>query len=85
MLLTPESSVQCQKKLGADIIIPLDELLGLHVTPQRLRASFERTHRWEARSLQEHLRNTNGQVYIYICMCVCVCVIVRLFVSVWKG
>lgn len=30
MLLTPESSVEAQKKLGADIIIPLDELPPYH-------------------------------------------------------
>lgn len=30
MLLTPESSVEAQKQLGADIIIPLDELPPYH-------------------------------------------------------
>ena len=44
MLLTPESSVEAQKKLGADIIIPLDELppyhteqVGCHRAAQRPR------------------------------------------------
>jgi queuine tRNA-ribosyltransferase len=61
LLLTPESTVQAQKKLGADIIIPLDELPGYYTDRDRLETSVERTHRWEARSLQEHLRNLNGQ------------------------
>ncbi len=59
--LTPESSVQAQKDFGADIIIPLDELPPYHIAPQSLKRSFERTHRWEERSLNEHLKNPNKQ------------------------
>lgn len=61
ILLTPESSVQAQKDLGADIIIPLDELPPYHVDKRALLKSFERTHRWEKRSLDEHMQNENGQ------------------------
>ena len=61
ILLTPETSVQAQKDLGADIIIPFDELLPFHVSPAELRASFERTHRWELRSLHAHLTDRAGQ------------------------
>lgn len=61
ILLTPESSVQAQKDLGADIIIPLDELPPYHVDKNRLKASFDRTHRWEQRSLDEHMLNENNQ------------------------
>jgi queuine tRNA-ribosyltransferase len=61
MLLTPESSVQAQKKLGADIIIPLDELPPYHIMEQKLKRSLDRTHRWEKRSLDEHKKNTNNQ------------------------
>lgn len=49
MLLTPESSVEAQKKLGADIIIPLDELPPYHTDPATLAASLARSHRWMAR------------------------------------
>ena len=62
VLLTPETSVQYQKQLGADIIIPFDELLGFHVAKEKLVESFERTHRWEQRSLNEHLKDKRGQV-----------------------
>jgi queuine tRNA-ribosyltransferase len=61
ILLTPESSVQIQKKLGADIIIPLDELPPYHISAYELKKSFERTHRWEKRSLVEHRAQVNGQ------------------------
>jgi queuine tRNA-ribosyltransferase len=61
LLLTPETTVQAQKLIGADIIIPLDELPGYYVDRERLVESVARTHRWEARSLQEHLRNVNNQ------------------------
>ena len=59
--LTPESSVRAQKKFGADIIIPLDELPPYHVTRDRLEKSVQLSHRWMARSLREHLSNVNDQ------------------------
>lgn len=61
MLLTPESSVQAQKDLGADIIIPFDELPPYHIEPTELKKSLDRTHRWEKRSLDTHLSNPQGQ------------------------
>jgi queuine tRNA-ribosyltransferase len=74
ILLTPESSIDAQKvelfpfflmitsqSLGADIIIPLDELLPHQVDPETLNSSFERTHRWEERSLNRHLESPNEQ------------------------
>lgn len=60
-LLTPETTVEAQKKIGADIIIPLDELPGYYVDRDVLAESVDRTHRWEARSLQEHLKNVKEQ------------------------
>lgn len=59
--ITPESSIQAQKDYGADIIIPLDELPPYHINPRKLYQSLERTHRWEKRSLEEHLKNPAGQ------------------------
>lgn len=61
ILLTPESSVQAQKDLGADIIIPFDELPPYHIDPSALKQSFERTHRWEKRSLDTHRAQPNNQ------------------------
>lgn len=61
VLLTPESSIEAQKKLGADIIIPFDELPPYHLPQDALKRSLDRTHRWEKRSLEEHLKNPKNQ------------------------
>jgi len=61
IFLTAESSIQAQKELGADIMISFDELPPYHMKQQDLSKSLDRTHRWEKRSLDEHLRNTNNQ------------------------
>jgi len=61
VFLTPESSVDAQKALGADIIIPLDILPPFHTDPARLRSSVDRTHRWEERSLERHLESPQSQ------------------------
>jgi len=61
VLLTPESSIQAQKDLGADIIIPFDELPPYHIQKDALKASLARTHRWEKRSLDAHHKNPNNQ------------------------
>jgi queuine tRNA-ribosyltransferase len=60
-LLTPESSIIAQKGFGADIIIPFDELPPYHIGRERLKESLARTHRWEKRSLEEHLKNPQTQ------------------------
>ncbi len=61
VFLTPESSVLAQKDLGADIIIPFDELPPYHIAKDKLVESLHRTHRWEKRSLDTHLENPRGQ------------------------
>jgi queuine tRNA-ribosyltransferase len=61
VLLTPETSVAAQKDLGADIIIPFDELPPYHIAPEALVKSLHRTHRWEERSLNAHLAHRNNQ------------------------
>lgn len=61
LLLTPESSVHAQKDLGADIIIPFDELPPYHIDQNKLIASLHRTHRWQERSLKTHQENLKNQ------------------------
>ncbi|HEV8052873.1 MAG TPA: tRNA guanosine(34) transglycosylase Tgt [Parachlamydiaceae bacterium] len=61
VLLTPETSIKAQKDLGADIIIPFDELPPYHIAEAALKKSLDRTHRWEKRSLDTHLANPQGQ------------------------
>jgi queuine tRNA-ribosyltransferase len=61
ILLTPETSIAAQKDLGADIIIPFDELPPYHIDQRKLINSLQRTHRWEKRSLDAHLANKQNQ------------------------
>jgi len=61
ILLTPESSVEAQKAIGADIIIPFDELPPYHIGEKELKKSLDRTHAWEKRSLDAHLKNPQNQ------------------------
>ncbi len=61
VLLTPESSIIAQKDLGADIIIPFDELPPYHISNDALLESFNRTHRWQERSLNTHLASVQDQ------------------------
>lgn len=61
VMLTPESSIKAQKDLGADIIIPFDELPPYHIGSEALKHSIDRTHRWQKRSLEAHLQNPQKQ------------------------
>ncbi len=61
VLLTPETSIQAQKEIGADIIVSFDELLPYHSDKKYLMRSLDRTHRWETRSLIEHKQNIKNQ------------------------
>ena len=54
--LTPESSIQIQKNLGADLILVLDECTPFNVSKDYTRKSMERSHRWALRSIQEFQR-----------------------------
>jgi queuine tRNA-ribosyltransferase len=55
-LFTPESSMQWQWDLGADIHIAFDDCTPYPVTEDTARTSMERTHRWALRSLEAHKR-----------------------------
>lgn len=61
LILTAENSIQAQKDLNADIIVSFDELIPYHIQKIELLKSFERTHRWEKRSLEVHLKSPNFQ------------------------
>jgi len=68
IVLSPESSIQAQKDIGADIIIPLDELTPHHIDRETLEASVERSHRWEVRSLREHLKDSGSRKQAIFCV-----------------
>lgn len=50
-MLTPESVMQIEAELGADIILPLDICTAYPCTHAAAREAMERTHRWAERAL----------------------------------
>jgi len=52
--LTPESSIDAQKVLGADIIMAFDQCTPDEATRSFAEAALARTHRWLERSLARH-------------------------------
>lgn len=53
--LTPETSMEIQRTLGADIIMAFDECVEYPATKDRVAASLERTTRWAKRCLTVEL------------------------------
>ncbi|MEX2643145.1 MAG: tRNA guanosine(34) transglycosylase Tgt [Acetobacterales bacterium] len=54
--LTPELAVDVQRRLGADIVLVLDECTPYHVDRDYTARSMALTHRWAERSLLEYRR-----------------------------
>jgi queuine tRNA-ribosyltransferase len=52
LMFTPESAVQIQERLGADIMMALDECTPFPASRERARSSLEMTARWAERSLR---------------------------------
>ena len=50
--LTPESSMEIQKALGADIVLAFDECTSPLSPYEYVKASMERTHRWASRCIE---------------------------------
>lgn len=63
--LTPESSIEVQRKLGADLILVLDECTPFHVDKKYTERSMEMSHRWGDRSLEEFKRTHTGKQGLY--------------------
>jgi len=57
MLLSPECVVEAQERLGADLIMPLDECLGADATRTVAEEALNRTQRWWRRSLAARRRD----------------------------
>lgn len=51
MFLSPESSIEIQEKLGADVMFAFDECPSPLSTKEYLRESLDRTHRWAQRCI----------------------------------
>lgn len=60
---TPESAIECQHKIGADIIMAFDECTPDNADAEYTKAAMDRTHRWADRCLMEHRKNTSYHGY----------------------
>lgn len=60
LFLSPEKAIDIQTKLGADIIMSLDECAPYPCTHEYMSNSVERTLRWAKRGLDAH-QNTDNQ------------------------
>jgi queuine tRNA-ribosyltransferase len=59
--LSPETAIEIQHALGADVIHPLDEFLANPATRKDTEGSLERTLRWARRAQVAHARGPGGQ------------------------
>jgi queuine tRNA-ribosyltransferase len=55
-LFTPECVIEMQERLGADLIMPLDECLAASASRSQTEAALERTQAWWRRSLAARTR-----------------------------
>ena len=51
---SPESAIEIQQQIGADIIMAFDECTPDSATPEYTRQAMERTHRWAKRCIEFH-------------------------------
>ncbi len=63
--LTPESAMEIQRKLGADLLMQFDECTPYHVTKDYTARSMEMSMRWGDRCLAEFVRHDNGAQALY--------------------
>ena len=60
---TPETSIEIQHKLGADIIMAFDECTPDDADLDYTKKALSRTHTWAKRSLEAHQKNTSYHGY----------------------
>lgn len=63
--LTPESAMEIQRKLGADLLMQFDECTPYHVDKDYTARSMEMSVRWGDRCLAEFERKDNGKQAVY--------------------
>ncbi len=63
--LTPESAMDIQRKLGADLLMQFDECTPYHVDKDYTARSMEMSIRWGDRCLDEFVRGDNGAQALY--------------------
>jgi len=67
MLLTPEHSIAVQNRLGADIIMALDDVVpSTAADPERFEEATHRTTRWIDRCITAHSRPTEQSLFAIV-------------------
>ena len=70
MLLTPEHSIQIQNKLGADIMMALDDVVSsVNVDASRFREATSRTTRWIDRCIAAHSKPDTQNLFAIVQVC----------------
>jgi queuine tRNA-ribosyltransferase len=64
-LLTPESSIDIQRKLGADLIVTFDECTPYHSDRRYTERSLRLSNRWGDRCIAEFERGHDGKQALY--------------------
>lgn len=65
LCLNPEISMEIQRKLGADLIVQMDECTAYQVTKEYTARSMEMSMRWGDRSLHAFNRTHDGKQALY--------------------
>ncbi|MBU0974176.1 tRNA guanosine(34) transglycosylase Tgt [Patescibacteria group bacterium] len=60
---SPESVIEIQRKIGADIIMVLDECVSDNESKEYVKKSIDRTHRWAKRCYDYWKKNKRQSVY----------------------
>lgn len=63
--LSPENSIDIQRKLGPDFVVVLDECTPFHVDKAYTERSMNLSHRWGLRSLAEFQKGDDGRQKLY--------------------
>lgn len=65
LCLNPEISMEIQRKLGADLVVQMDECTSYQVTKEYTAKSMEMSKRWGDRSLQAFMQTHDGKQAVY--------------------
>jgi queuine tRNA-ribosyltransferase len=65
VVLRPEDAIDTQRKLGADLIVQLDECTAYHDGRDYTARSMQLSQRWGDRSLAEFIRGDDGKQALY--------------------
>lgn len=62
-IFTPESAMEIQHKIGADIIMAFDQCTRDTATKKESAAAMERTHRWAKRCVEYHHQHSEQRLF----------------------